>query len=395
MRVALALLMYVFAGCGDVLRVEQGDSCSKDLDCVSGFCADGVCCDRACDATCESCVSAGNGGATGTCAIALAGTDLRGDCADASAGSCDANGTGCSGSATTCNLYPAGTECGPGCGELGAGMNICDGAGTCAAPRLPTSCNLYKCNADSTACLTQCASDDDCHPLARCKYGVCRRPSIVIETCPGACGLTQSVPLLKAALEARGYPVTVASAADIDTLAELQAFDVLVSGEFSNSCCAPDWFDYDEALGPWQAAGGGVVALGWVTWNSVPTNMAAILPSTGGAGDYFSNTPQTVSPVGSHPITRTISSFVFAPATPYYTYYLAAPKPGATVILQNQNAVPLGAAWTYGQGRVVFMGLMWLDSWASYGGQTLTDGSIPESMPLLIRAIEWAAGELN
>ncbi|MGE0871347.1 MAG: hypothetical protein AB7P03_22490 [Kofleriaceae bacterium] len=201
---------------------------------------------------------------------------------------------------------------------------------------------------------------------------------------------------MKAALEARGYSVTVATAPDVDTLAELQAYDVLVMGEFSHGCCTPDWFDFDEALGPWQAAGGGVVALGWVTWTSVPPNMAALLPSAGSGSDFFNNVPQTVTPIGEHPITTGISPFVFAPASgSYYTYYLSGPKEGATVFLQNQNAVPLGAAWTYEQGRVVFMGLMWLESWATYGGQTLTDGSIPGSMPLLIRAIEWAAGELN
>ncbi len=34
---------------------KQGQPCSDDLECLSGFCADGVCCDYACNSPCEAC----------------------------------------------------------------------------------------------------------------------------------------------------------------------------------------------------------------------------------------------------------------------------------------------------------------------------------------------------
>ncbi len=42
----------------------QGESCSDDLECLSGFCADGVCCDYACGSPCEACNLPGS---EGTC----------------------------------------------------------------------------------------------------------------------------------------------------------------------------------------------------------------------------------------------------------------------------------------------------------------------------------------
>jgi hypothetical protein len=33
----------------------NGDTCAMGMDCKSGFCADGVCCNTACDTTCKSC----------------------------------------------------------------------------------------------------------------------------------------------------------------------------------------------------------------------------------------------------------------------------------------------------------------------------------------------------
>src|SRR5262249_32955158 len=40
-----------------------GGSCSVAGECISNFCVDGVCCDRACDAQCEAC---GSNGVCGT-----------------------------------------------------------------------------------------------------------------------------------------------------------------------------------------------------------------------------------------------------------------------------------------------------------------------------------------
>lgn len=54
-------------GSGDAASVKWlvlGDSCSTDGDCPSNHCVDGVCCDTACDGTCEACDLSGT---VGTC----------------------------------------------------------------------------------------------------------------------------------------------------------------------------------------------------------------------------------------------------------------------------------------------------------------------------------------
>lgn len=41
---------------------KNGESCSDDLECLSGFCADGLCCDYACESPCEACNQQGSEG---------------------------------------------------------------------------------------------------------------------------------------------------------------------------------------------------------------------------------------------------------------------------------------------------------------------------------------------
>ncbi len=59
----------------------NGDPCQQNADCFSGHCSpDGVCCDRACDALCESCLGADNCGSDGTCGSIPAGNDPDDEC---------------------------------------------------------------------------------------------------------------------------------------------------------------------------------------------------------------------------------------------------------------------------------------------------------------------------
>jgi hypothetical protein len=44
---------------------QKGDACQDDLECLTGHCTDGVCCDYACESLCETCNQAGS---IGTCA---------------------------------------------------------------------------------------------------------------------------------------------------------------------------------------------------------------------------------------------------------------------------------------------------------------------------------------
>jgi hypothetical protein len=60
-------------------KIAAGDPCSAMGACLSGHCADGVCCDTKCDAACQACTAALKGGGTdGTCGNLPVGTGCGG-----------------------------------------------------------------------------------------------------------------------------------------------------------------------------------------------------------------------------------------------------------------------------------------------------------------------------
>jgi hypothetical protein len=103
------------AGTGCSNQKILGLSCSQGSECISGFCAGSVCCDRACTGACEQCSSAGH------CAY-KSGTQ----CA-AATGAC-ANAALCNGSSADCPAatMKSGTTCGSAPGGC-ANAPVCDG----------------------------------------------------------------------------------------------------------------------------------------------------------------------------------------------------------------------------------------------------------------------------
>ncbi|MEO1171896.1 MAG: hypothetical protein AAFX94_07565, partial [Myxococcota bacterium] len=70
---------YCNGGVCDLLEVT-GTFCDRDAMCGTGVCADGFCCDSACDLACESCAAADTGGTDGVCAASTStGVDTDGD----------------------------------------------------------------------------------------------------------------------------------------------------------------------------------------------------------------------------------------------------------------------------------------------------------------------------
>lgn len=55
-------------------------ACSTKNECVTGYCADGVCCNAACSSTCESCINADTGGIDGICGYIQTNTDPYNEC---------------------------------------------------------------------------------------------------------------------------------------------------------------------------------------------------------------------------------------------------------------------------------------------------------------------------
>lgn len=148
-----------------------GAPCARDLECDTGFCVDGVCCNSACTNGCSTCALPQ---AKGVCSAIAAGATPRSQsfCPREAPSSCGLDGT-CNG-AKACRTHVQGTVCKPGlCSSMMAtGSAICDGKGTCATPA-SKACAPYVCGVD--ACIAECANDMQCEPAAKCLAKTCFR----------------------------------------------------------------------------------------------------------------------------------------------------------------------------------------------------------------------------
>ena len=149
-------------GVGQCLKVNS-DTCSGNGECLSGNCADGLCCNTTCIGSCKACDLAGS---EGQCTNIAGGQDPSNECAGAlscnGVGACQIpNGTTCffnsdcasgfcveglccdtlcdglcaacdlPGTAGTCSFVPSGQD--PD-GECAGGKPNCSGMGTCGLP---------------------------------------------------------------------------------------------------------------------------------------------------------------------------------------------------------------------------------------------------------------------
>jgi len=146
--------------------VEQGGACVSDGQCVSGHCADQICCDKACDGLCVSCAGVFTGGKDGVCAPALAGMNAHPtrDCLTSAAEPCGNDGT-CNG-AGACRLQGSTQVCAPSACSGATGAQSfqpaasCDGTGKCISPA-KQSCAAYDCST-TNGCAKPCTTDMSC-----------------------------------------------------------------------------------------------------------------------------------------------------------------------------------------------------------------------------------------
>ncbi len=148
----------------------QGATCSSPDECQSGFCAQGVCCDSACNTACKSCVA----GMLGVCSnVATGANDPSGMCAVQASSTCGTNGK-CE--AGACQRWGSGTPCKPAtCPSTSnqfTPLSTCDGSGTCVTPPT-TACFPYTCGGNMDACNAICTVDSMCQPPAVCVNGSC------------------------------------------------------------------------------------------------------------------------------------------------------------------------------------------------------------------------------
>lgn len=102
--------------------LEEGQPCSQVEQCNSTYCVDGVCCEAACDGTCEACSAAKTGGTDGTCRNIPPGDDPDAECPE---GQCVTGDCG----AGACGSLPSSTQCDD--DRMCSETDHCDGAGTC------------------------------------------------------------------------------------------------------------------------------------------------------------------------------------------------------------------------------------------------------------------------
>jgi hypothetical protein len=162
------------SSCGVKPKQANGAGCVAAADCMSGFCADGVCCAAACTGACVSCNQAG---AEGMCKPLPAGKpDPHAVCKVAGAASCGQNGL-CDG-AGACSLYPSGTSCAAAScnGRFVHAPKYCDGKGVCQAVA-DVDCLPYRCNSATAACFTSCTSNAQCStsPRRTCQGTTCQQ----------------------------------------------------------------------------------------------------------------------------------------------------------------------------------------------------------------------------
>lgn len=109
------------------LGANDGAVCTADIDCGSGYCVDGVCCESSCGggaADCQACSRALHGMADGRCRPAISGTVCR-----VSAGRCDVAET-CTGVGTACPIdavYDVSEICRPSTQPVCDPEERCDG----------------------------------------------------------------------------------------------------------------------------------------------------------------------------------------------------------------------------------------------------------------------------
>jgi hypothetical protein len=143
-----------------------GDSCTAVNECSSGFCVDGVCCNKVCTGKCMACSGSMTTEKSGICSAVKVGTDPHDSCEVDTTNDCGADGT-CDG-VGACRMTGTDHVCVPSACDNGTFVNAatCDGKGACGTP-VSESCGAFTCSA-STGCQKACAKDTDCTGASYC-----------------------------------------------------------------------------------------------------------------------------------------------------------------------------------------------------------------------------------
>jgi hypothetical protein len=153
---------------------KKGEPCGAGGACLTGLtCADGVCCETACQGNCSACNLAGREGTCSPIPAGMAPATGHSACGTDAPSSCQKDGT-CDGSGA-CRLYPVGTtcrasKCDPTTDAFTPDFK-CDGRGVCDS-NIALPCAPYKCK-DATTCWSACTDSTQCALGKSCVNGSC------------------------------------------------------------------------------------------------------------------------------------------------------------------------------------------------------------------------------
>jgi hypothetical protein len=196
------------------------------------------------------------------------------------------------------------------------------------------------------------------------------------------------------------FNASLVNSSQVDTLAELNAFDVVIIGD--NGFGNPDAFSntaFTAALRNWvENHAGGVVMTGWGVFGAgagtPPANpdIDAIIPVNTSGGHSSFGAPVNINIVATHPITTGLGpNLLITSSGPsnFVEFPTSSPQldPGATLLGQISGQ-PVIAASNKGTGRGIYLGPIYA-GYSGWGTATLRSGD-PDR--LLEQSVAWAAG---
>lgn len=196
--------------------------------------------------------------------------------------------------------------------------------------------------------------------------------------------------------ESRGFETTVVNGSSIDTVEELNNYDVVVIGD-SGYYGDNDFSVFRSALKEWVQNGGGVVATGWtIDHINVDDELDQILPVSP-LYDYETSGDITMISGEDSSITQGVDPFPIYDCVEFPISHVA--DPGATVLgvtistgttnSTTPTPMPVVVSWSYDLGRAVYLGPIYFADFQIYDNEGLY--ADVDAVRLLLNSVEWAA----
>jgi hypothetical protein len=191
---------------------------------------------------------------------------------------------------------------------------------------------------------------------------------------------------LKDVFTAQGWTSKIVTGTDIDTVAELSQYTVVILGNPGYSGDS-DYTVFQSALKTWVTTyGGGMVGTGWLLYaTTAGSDMEYLLPVN---TPYTSTTGMVTITNGAHPVTQGVNSFNLPAST-----YCERPSSGTV----DAGATTLGTCGgptlvvsEKGAGRTVYLGPNYFGDYQTYGSKQFLIDADPKL--LMQQAALWASG---